>query len=231
MKQFRAILFDVDGTLAETEELHRRAFNETFAYFGIDWAWDVSTYHRLLRVAGGKERIRHFCRTHRAAFDFTDGQIAELHRFKNARYLRLMDDGLCELRPGVKEFIHAAMDRGQQLAIVTTTSRGNVDAILNANLGQAWREMFEAVVAGEDVDRKKPAPDAYLKALQFLELEGRDCLAVEDSRNGLVAARDAGIAVLITRSAYFHDDDFGGAYRIVDDLTEMQQFEPDLHSL
>lgn len=231
MKRFRAILFDVDGTLAETEELHRRAFNETFAYFGIGWAWDVATYSRLLRVTGGRERIRHFCRTHRAAFDFSDDQIVELHRFKNARYLRLMDEGLCELRPGVERFIRAAKDRGQRLAIVTTTSRGNVDAVLNANLGPAWNGMFEAVVAGEDVERKKPAPDAYLKALDLLALPARDCLAVEDSRNGLVAARQAGIAVLITRSTYFYDDDFDGAHRIVGDLTEMHQFEPDLHGL
>ncbi len=229
MKRFRAILFDVDGTLAETEELHRRAFNETFAYFGINWVWDVPTYRRLLRVTGGKERIRHFCRTNRAAFDFSDDQIMELHRFKSARYLRLMNTGECELRPGVADFIRAAIDRRQRLAIVTTTSRGNVDAILNAKLGPVWRGMFEAIVAGEDVDHKKPAPDAYLKVLCTLGLRGCECLAVEDSRNGLVAARDAGIAVLITRSFYFSDDDFSGAFRVVDSLDEAGQLEPDLH--
>ncbi len=140
-----------------------------------------------------------------------------------------MNTGLCELRPGVEEFIRAAMDRRQRLAIVTTTSRGNVDAILNAKLGRAWRQMFEVIVAGEEVDRKKPAPDAYLKALHLLDLPGSECLAVEDSRNGLVAARDAGIAVLITRSAYFYDDDFDGAFSIVDNLSDVHQFEPDLN--
>ncbi len=221
-------MFDVDGTLAETEELHRRAFNETFAHFGIDWVWDVATYSRLLRVTGGKERIRYFCQTNRAAFDVSDDQILELHRFKSARYLRLMNTGVCELRPGVADFIHTAMDRRQRLAIVTTTSRGNVDAILNAKLGQEWRRMFDVIVSGDDVDRKKPAPDAYLKALHLLKLPGSECLAVEDSRNGFVAARDAGIAVLITRSVYFYDDDFDGAFSVVENLDDARQIEPDL---
>jgi HAD superfamily hydrolase (TIGR01509 family) len=221
-KRFDALLFDVDGTMAETEEFHRRAFNETFAYFELPWVWDVKTYGQLLRVTGGKERIRHFSRwlsdDHR---QLSDGQIEELHRFKTQCYANLINRGACKLRQGVSEMIRQATIYGQRLAIVTTTSRENIDALLRVNLGPSWKENFPVVIAGEDVPKKKPAPDAYLKALELLGLEPRSCLAIEDSRNGLVAATDAGVPVLVTRSLYFRDDDFSEALRVVDNLTEL----------
>lgn len=226
VRRYTAIMFDVDGTLAETEELHRRAFNEAFAFFDLGWTWDVTTYRKLLRVAGGKERIRHFLESHgKSHARFSDGDIAELHRFKTARFRTLVLEGYCDLRPGVAEFIGTARDRGQRLAIVTTTSRENVDALLTAKIGRSWMRYFNAVVAGDEVERKKPASDAYLRGLDLLGLPGRDCLAVEDSRNGLVAARGAGIPVLITRSIYFSDDNFSEAQAVVDDLSELRGFE------
>lgn len=224
-ERFAALLFDVDGTLAETEELHRRAFNESFEYFGLPWIWDFALYRELLRVTGGKERIRHFLQAFATSGnDLSDTEVAELHRFKTARYASMVATGACGLRPGVADLIRSASGSRQRLAIVTTTTRGNVDALLDVTLGRAWTEYFEAIVCGDDVERKKPAPDAYEAALDRLGLPATSCLAIEDSRNGLVAATAAGIAVLITRSAYFRDENFDGALQVVGDLTELQEF-------
>ena len=225
MKRFRALIFDVDGTLAETEELHRRAFNETFTYFDLGWEWSIPVYRILLQVAGGKERIRHFIRLTSCRTDISDGELAELHRFKTARYVQLMASGACSLRPGVMEAIRTATLRGQRLAIATTTSRHNVEALFSATLGEDGTKLFSAIVAGDEVDRKKPAPDAYLKVLDLLGLANRDCLAVEDSRNGFLAASRARIPVLITRSTYFWEEEFDGAFAVVDGLDNLVNFE------
>ncbi|GAB1715486.1 MAG: HAD-superfamily hydrolase subfamily IA, variant 3 [Nitrobacter sp.] len=220
--QARALIFDVDGTLAETEEAHRQAFNTAFAGAGLDWNWDRATYKELLRVAGGKERIR--------AFDtardgqpplLSDSEIAELHRIKTGLYAKLITEGGCPLRPGIRALLDSARRRGQPLAIATTTSRDNIDVLLSASLGKDWEKWFAAIAAGDEVTRKKPAPDVYLKVLSKLDLPAHQCLAVEDSGIGLAAAADAGIPVLISRSAYFSDDDFSGAACTIDDLTDV----------
>lgn len=222
MQRFSALIFDVDGTLAETEEIHRRAFNETFAYFKLGWDWPPPLYRRLLRVTGGKERIRAFANSRRnAGRPLSEDEIAELHRFKTMRFGQLIVGGTCPLRPGIAAAITGAVRRRQRLAIATTTSRPNVEALLLATLGGDGAALFDAVVAGDEVPRKKPAPDVYVKTLDLLGLPGADCLAIEDSRNGLLAASAAGIPVLITRSFYFRDDDFDGALAVVDSLEEL----------
>jgi HAD superfamily hydrolase (TIGR01509 family) len=216
----RALIFDVDGTLAETEEVHRRAFNDAFAVAGLDWHWDRATYGRLLRVAGGKERIRAFDQRSAAPLlSFAD--IADLHRIKSARYAELIVTGNCPLRPGVEAWLTVARIRGQRLAIATTTSHGNIDALLSVVLGRDWAGLFEVIVAGDDVPRKKPAPDVYVDVLARLALGPTDCIAIEDSGNGLMSASQAGIPVIITRSVYFADDDLAGALLVVDDLAEI----------
>lgn len=226
MKRFRALIFDVDGTLAETKEAHRRAFNETFAYFDLDWEWDVPLYRDLLRVTGGKERIRQFVRLAPGRWhDVSDDEIAELYRFKTARYTQLIATGLCPLRPGVADAIRAAVVRGQHLAIATTTSRDNVEALFSVTLGRRGAELFSAIVAGDEVCQKKPAPDVYLKVLDLLGMSTHECLAIEDSRNGFLAASDAGIPALITPSIYFRDDRFDGALAVVNSLNELLKFE------
>ncbi|MBR0776488.1 HAD family hydrolase [Bradyrhizobium diazoefficiens] len=219
----RALIFDVDGTLAETEELHRQAFNHAFARRGLDWNWDRTVYKDLLRVTGGKERIRACHARLRIASPLPDAEIAELHRIKTARYAELVAAGHCPLRPGVADLLAAARRRGQRLAIATTTSRDNIDALLSHALGRGWAAAFEAIVAGEDVVHKKPAPDVYLEVLSRLKLPASRCVAIEDSVNGLIAARVAGIPVVITRSLFFRDDDFSGALWVVEDLTELDR--------
>lgn len=229
MKRFRAIIFDVDGTLAETEELHRRAFNESFEYFSLGWNWDVRLYRELLQVTGGKERIRHYmdlCKE-RGVEQLeipNDGAIAELHRFKTARFTRLIAEGACSLRPGIGDLIRTGVNRDQRLAIATTTSRENVEALCAATMGSEGIKRFHAIVCGEDVTRKKPSPDVYLRALDLLERLPGECLAIEDSWNGLIAAAGARIPVLITRSLYFGDEEFCGALAVVDNLGELEDF-------
>jgi len=219
--QARALIFDVDGTLAETEEVHRQAFNAAFVKANIDWNWERGVYKELLQVAGGKERIRAFDRRGGGHPHLSDTEIAELHRVKTGLFAKLMANGGCPLRPGIQALLAAARTRGQRLAIATTTSRENIDALLSAVLGKDWAGLFAAIVAGDEVPRKKPAADVYLEVLSRLGLSASECLAIEDSSNGLVAASLAGIPVLITRSFYFRDDDFSGALVAVDDLTDV----------
>lgn len=215
------LIFDVDGTLAETEELHRRAFNHAFVHQGLDWHWDRAAYKDLLRVTGGKERIRAFHTRQWIAPPLSDADITELHRIKTAHYAELVDTGCCALRPGVADLLVAAKARGQRLAIATTTSRGNIEALLSRALGPRWAADFDAIVAGDDVTHKKPAPHVYLEILARLKLAPSDCVAIEDSANGLIAASRANIPVLITRSMYFQDDDFCDARFVLDDLSEL----------
>jgi len=219
--QSRALIFDVDGTLAETEEVHREAFNAAFVRASLGWCWGRSVYKDLLRVTGGKERIRAFDRLRGGTAVLSDDEVAELHEIKTTVYAESIARGGCPLRPGVEALLSAARIRGQRLAIATTTSRGNIDALLAAALGQGWTDWFATIVAGDEVSKKKPAPDVYLEVLSRLNLSAPECLAIEDSVNGLVAASRAGIPVLISRSAYFWDDDFAAAVLAVDDLTEL----------
>jgi HAD superfamily hydrolase (TIGR01509 family) len=221
IRRASALILDVDGTLAETEELHRQAFNAAFAHCGLAWHWNRAVYKDLLRVTGGKERIRAYQARQRIAPPLSDGDIAELHRIKTAHYAELVDTGCCPLRPGVADLLIAARARGQRLAIATTTSYGNIDALLSRALGRRWAADFDAIVAGDDVRHKKPAPDVYLEILARLKLEPSDCVAIEDSANGLIAASRADIPVLITRSMFFRDDDFGAARVVLDDLSEL----------
>ncbi|MFK4509896.1 HAD superfamily hydrolase (TIGR01509 family) [Bradyrhizobium daqingense] len=219
IRQAAALIFDVDGTLAETEELHRQAFNHAFARYGLGWEWDRAVYKDLLRVTGGKERMRAYHARLETAVPLSDADIAELHRVKTAHYAGLIETGCCPLRPGVAELLAAAKARRQRLAIATTTSHGNIDALLSQALGPRWAVDFDAVVAGDDVRHKKPAPDVYLEVLARLRLDAPDCVAIEDSANGLIAASRANIPVLITRSLFFREDDFSDARVVLDDLS------------
>lgn len=212
MTTFKAIIFDVDGTLSETEEIHRQAFNETFDHFGLDWRWTQNLYRELLLVSGGKERIRHFLdRSGIVPVQFPDELTIVLHAFKTERYVRLLESGQFDLRPGVREIIDAAQRNGSQLAIATTTSRENVECLIAGAFGPDGLGMFASIVCGDDVARKKPAPDVYLRVIERLGLAASECVAIEDSRNGMLAAQGAGIAVAITPAFYTGDDDFSGA--------------------
>lgn len=214
MSGLRALLWDVDGTLAETEELHRRAFERAFADFGLDVRWPPELYRELLKVTGGRERLRHFFETYRP--DLLDRvDIAALHAHKTRLYGELAAREL-ELRPGVARLLREARKAGLRQAVVTTTSRVNVETLLERTLGAEGREIFEAWVTGEEVVRKKPAPDLYLRALERLDLPPAACLALEDSALGLASARAAGIPVVVVTSPWTCGESFAGACAVFD---------------
>lgn len=217
----KAIIFDVDGTLAETEDIHRRAFNHAFAEEGLRWCWDRATYRRLLDVTGGKERIRHFVEQHESGdlhVEDLDYFIRDLHQTKTATYTRMIADGEAGLRPGVSRLIGDAIENGIRLAIATTTSPPNIDALLQSAYGSSGTDIFEVICAGDSVANKKPAPDVYFRALSLLGLPAYDCVAIEDSRNGLLASHGAGIPTIVTPSVYTDDQDFDKAAFVARDL-------------
>ncbi len=216
--KLKAIIFDVDGTMAETEEAHRTAFNQAFAEAGRDWHWSIDDYRELLKVTGGKERIRHFAGTTGEAA--SDNFIADAHARKNEIYAELVDQGAAALRPGIDRLISEARSCGIATAIATTTSRTNLAALLDRHFGVGSLGHFDAVVTGEDVARKKPDPEVYMLALEILNLEPHDCIAIEDSHNGLMAAAACGIAVLATPSLYTAGEQFDGAIGLRSDLDE-----------
>lgn len=215
--ELKALIFDVDGTLAETEEVHRQAFNETFAAQGLDWHWSKEDYRTLLRTTGGKERM--VKQRENLGSGPSDAQIADLHKAKTQRYVEIIASGQVSLLPGVAELISRARSAGLRLAIATTTSRANVEALIAATLRKPAGEIFEVIAAGDDVAQKKPAPDVYLLALQGLGLPPAACLAFEDSRPGLAAAKAAGLRVVLTPSEYTRGDDFSAADWLIPDLT------------
>jgi len=222
LKQAEALIFDVDGTLAETEEVHRMAFNEAFALGGLGWSWNQAAYKWLLQTTGGKERIRAFEKMReRGCDELSQTEVDNLHRIKTRIYGETIARGGCPLRPGVMATIRMAQRRGQRLAIATTTSHENIGALLTGTLGAGWQDVFEVVVAGDDVPYKKPAPDVYLEVLRRLQLPAVACVAIEDSVNGLRSATLAGVPVIITKSQYFQDENFGGALGVIETLDEL----------
>jgi len=204
-----AIIFDVDGTLAETEEAHRISFNEAFADAGLPWHWTQDDYRDLLKVTGGKERIAHFMAV--SGSPVSGDLIPALHARKTELYTQRVVGGALGFRPGIEALMGEAQRRGVALAIATTTSRPNVDALVAAVLGAGALDDFKAIVCGDMVKAKKPAPDVYNLALEQLGVAPERAVAIEDSWNGVRSAKAAGLPVVATPSLYSAGDDFSEA--------------------
>ena len=224
MARLEALLFDVDGTLADTErDGHRLAFNRAFADAGLDWDWTPELYGQLLAVTGGKERIRFYLDKFNTAFqrpaalgDF----ILGLHLAKTDRYTRMLAEGAIPLRSGVRRLIEEARAEGLRLAVATTTTPANVEALLIHTLAPDSMSWFEVIAAGDVVPAKKPAPDIYSYAMKALGLGPESCIAFEDSRNGILASCGAGLKTIIAVNGYTRHDDFSGAAIVLDQWGE-----------
>lgn len=219
----RALIFDVDGTLADTESAHRLAFNHAFAETGRDWVWDEPTYKKLLEVSGGKERILHYWQQVQPdlkalSAGAVQDTVAQMHELKTAAYERAVQDGSVQLRPGVLDLIQSAEKNNLRVAIATTTSPVNIAALLRAAIGPDWVQYFEFIEDASTAPLKKPHPQVYMQALRRLQLRAADCLAFEDSNNGLRAAMAAGLPTVITPTSFTAHHDFTGALRLVPNL-------------
>jgi HAD superfamily hydrolase (TIGR01509 family) len=227
MSLLSALIFDVDGTLAETEEIgHRVAFNQAFVQAGLNWDWSVPLYGELLEQAGGKERIQLYLDQHQPTvvppMPRADW-VAALHADKSQYYQQLLQAGKIPLRPGVRRLIQEAREAGVRLAIATTSALANVLALLETTLGPDSPSWFEVIAAGDIVPAKKPAPDIYKYVLQEMALSPANCLAIEDSHQGLQAALQAGLKTIITINRYTQYQDFAGATLVLNHLGNFDQ--------
>lgn len=222
----RALIFDVDGTLADTESVHLAAFNHAFEQVGMGWHWDLLRYTQLLDISGGKERMLHHWRSlqpdlKELAGGSVEATINRLHEIKTAYYENAVNNGAVTLRPGVLALMNEARAQGLQLAIATTTSPVNIAALMRSAIGFDWRSHFLAIGDASNAPIKKPHPQVYMKVLADLGLRAADCVAFEDSSNGLRAARAAGLNTVITPNSFTAHHDFKGALRVVPDLSSV----------
>lgn len=224
----QALIFDVDGTLADNErDGHRVAFNQAFDQAGLDWCWSELFYGSLLAVGGGKERIYHYIQSCQPELpdgiqspaDLAD-LITALHQAKTQFYRQRLGLGMIPLRPGVLRLLQEAREAGVRLAIATTSALPSAMALLDKALPPGAVDWFEVIAAGDVVPAKKPSPDIYSYVLDRLALEARDCLAIEDSPVGLRAAVAAGLTTVVTVNSYTAGGDFTGASLVVSDLGE-----------
>lgn len=217
----KALIFDLDGTLADTEETHRQAFNAAFIELGLWWDWSPPQYAQLLAVSGGKERLRHYIEAlrvpvlERARLLET---VSAVHETKTRIYTEMVARGRRPFRPGVLSLLSAARAAGLRLAIASTTTSANVYALLQANLAPGSGIGFDVVSCGDQVRAKKPAPDIYQLTLACLRLPAESCIAFEDSLNGLRAAKAAGLATVVTPTGWTLEEDFSAANLVLPSL-------------
>jgi HAD superfamily hydrolase (TIGR01509 family) len=230
----RALIFDVDGTLADTEEIHRQAFNAAFARHALPWHWGRRIYSDLLKVAGGQERLAWFVEL--IDIPLRDkavlkDKIAAIHADKTRFYAQRAAEGEIPLREGIEALIVEARKAGLRLAIASTTTRVNVESLLRHTLGASAIDWFDTIGTGDATVLKKPAPDIYRLVLDRLKLTPDEAIALEDSAIGLSAAKAAGVCTVVTPTTWTEDEDFSAADAVVSTLSDIDlDWLSELHS-
>ncbi|MDP8242531.1 MAG: HAD family hydrolase [Candidatus Hinthialibacter antarcticus] len=217
----QALIFDCDGVLVDTErDGHRVAFNQAFQEKGLPIEWDAALYGELLRVGGGKERMRHFFDSQGwpGGVEDRDAFILEMHKLKTARFMQIIESGQLPLRPGVKRIVDEAIAAGVTLAVCSTSNEKAVNAVVDVMLGAERKAKFAGIFAGDMAKMKKPDPEIYHLAKTKLNLDPAKCMVIEDSRNGLLAAKAADMNCLVTKSCYTHEEDFSEADAVFNEL-------------
>jgi len=217
----KALIFDCDGVLADTErDGHRVAFNKAFAAKGYPIEWGVKLYGQLLEISGGKERMKHYFDCHGWPDDIVDrdGLIKELHKLKTDFFMQIIESGELSPRPGVARLVDEAIAANITLAVCSTSHERAVNLVVERLLGPQRKKRFSAILAGDVVSKKKPDPEIYNLASQKLRLDPSECVVVEDSRNGLLAAKAAGMYCIVTTNGYTDNEDFTEADLVVSDL-------------
>ena len=229
----QALIFDCDGVLVDTEkDGHRVAFNQAFARKGLDAEWDVFLYGDLLEIAGGKERMRHYFNANGWPDDIADRDefIKEMHKLKTDCFMRVIESGQLPLRPGVARLVDEAIGGNVTLAVCSTSNERAVTNIVERLLGPERRSRFAAILAGDVVSKKKPDPEIYNLATKQLNLDPARCVVVEDSRNGFLAARAAGMHCIVTTNGYTEHEDFSEADLVVGELGEPPNVQVNLET-
>lgn len=232
--RLKGLIFDCDGVLAETErDGHRVAFNRTFTEKGYAIEWDGALYRELLKIGGGKERMKHFFEqtSWPAGVEDREALIRELHDLKTAHYMRIIESGQLPLRPGVARLVDETIAAGVRLAVCSTSNERSVNAVVETLLGPARKAKFDVILAGDVVLKKKPDPEIYNLVLARLHLEPAECVVVEDNRNGLLAAKGAGMHCIVTTNGYTEDEDFTEADLVVSELGDPPNMQADLTAI
>lgn len=223
----QALIFDIDGTVADTEKFHLQAFNRAFDELNLGFSWSVKEYRALLEICGGKERVCHYIKTH--CPKGAEGQdcrdlVSEIHKIKTREYLGFLAEGKIDFREGIKDLMEEALKSGLHLAIATTTSFVNIDGLFKPVFGRNWQRLFRIVGDGDTVKSKKPDSAVYEYVLRGLRLKPSEVLAFEDSQNGLIAALGAKIATIVTRNDFTFYQDFDGAVMVCDGLDKIPKY-------
>ena len=222
MGDLKALLFDCDGVIAETErDGHRVSFNRAFKEQGIPVEWSIEEYAELLKIAGGKERMKDYFSNYPKLiekFQINNDDIKRLHELKTEIFMNMSANGELPIRQGIKRIVKEAHDRGILLAVCSTSNEKSVTALVEAVMGKEGLGWFDAIFAGDVVKAKKPAPDIYNLAKNKWGLQANECFVVEDTRNGLLAAKAAGMHCIVTVSFYSMGEDFKEADLVVSSL-------------